>query len=62
MLKYNCTILKNKEIAKVDVLNNILILLEDLKRLSDIQFVYVEGKIKTEVQKLTEMTNDYLEK
>lgn len=60
--KYNCIILKNEDICKVNLLNDILILLINFKIFTNIEFVYDKGKIKTEIQKLTEMTNDYLEK
>lgn len=60
--KCNCSFLKNTNISKIELLNNILILLTDLKTLSNIEFVYGKGKRKTEIQKLTEMANDYLEK
>ena len=60
--KYNCTILKYKYICKIDLLNDILILLTDLKVLHNIEFVHGKGKRKSEIQKLIEMANNYLEK
>ena len=62
MKKYNCTILKYKYICKIDLLNDILILLTDLKVLYNIEFVHGKGKRKSEIQKLIEMANNYLEK
>ena len=55
-------IVKLYEIDEIELLNNILIFLTDLKVSSNIEFVYGKGKRKTEIQKLIEMTNDYLEK
>ena len=60
--KYNYNVLKDENISKIELLNNILIFLTDLKVSSNIEFVYGKGKRKTEIQKLIEMTNDYLEK
>ena len=60
--KYNYNISKDKQTSKIQILNNILKLLNDLKLSLNIEFVHGKGKRKTEVQKLIEMANDYLEK
>lgn len=60
--KFNCNFQITNDAPKIQLLNEILGFLMNLKITLNIEFVHGKGKRKTEIQKLVETTTNYIER